>query len=99
MMTITCMIIQRRNIPQKHRSFVLTEGIKWMINPGRGDFPVGQFDAQKRLPKGRGTPSFASSACPSVVEKRLKVREEINLDLLVRQRTSIDGLSAYPQRL
>ena len=32
-----------------------------MIRPGSGDLPVGQFDAQKRLPPGRGTPSFASS--------------------------------------
>ena len=32
-----------------------------MSRPGSGDFPVGQFDAQKRLPPGRGTPSFASS--------------------------------------
>lgn len=39
----------------------LAEGIKWIINPGSGDFPVGQLDAQKRFPKGRGTPSFASS--------------------------------------
>ena len=32
-----------------------------MISPGRGDFPVGQLDAQNRLPKGNGMPSFASS--------------------------------------
>jgi len=33
-----------------------------MMSPGSGDLPVGQLDAQKRLPKGRGTPSLASSA-------------------------------------
>ena len=38
-----------------------TEGIRWMISPGRGDFPVGQFEAQNLLPNGRGIPSFASS--------------------------------------
>jgi hypothetical protein len=32
------------------------------MSPGSGDFPVGQFDAQNLLPKGSGTPSFASSA-------------------------------------
>lgn len=32
------------------------------MSPGRGDFPVGQLDAQNLLPKGKGTPSFASSA-------------------------------------
>jgi hypothetical protein len=32
-----------------------------MISPGNGALRVGQFDAQKRLPKGSGTPSFASS--------------------------------------
>ena len=39
-----------------------TEGMRWTISPGIGVFPVGQFDAQKRLPKGSGMPSFASSA-------------------------------------
>jgi hypothetical protein len=39
----------------------LTEGIKCMINPGSGDFPVGQFEAQNLFPNGRGIPSFASS--------------------------------------
>ena len=38
-----------------------TEGIRWMISPGRGDFPVGQFEAQNLLPNGRGIPSFANS--------------------------------------
>lgn len=32
-----------------------------MISPGSGVLPVGQFDAQKRFPKGSGMPSFASS--------------------------------------
>ena len=32
-----------------------------MMSPGSGDLPVGQFDAQNLLPKGRGMPSFASS--------------------------------------
>jgi hypothetical protein len=32
-----------------------------MINPGSGDFPVGQFEAQNLLPNGKGIPSFASS--------------------------------------
>lgn len=32
-----------------------------MMSPGSGDLPVGQFDAQNLLPKGRGIPSFASS--------------------------------------
>ena len=41
---------------------MLTEGIRWMMSPGSGDLPVGQLDAQKRLPKGRGTPCLASSA-------------------------------------
>ena len=40
---------------------MLTEGIKWTIRPGSGDLPVGQFDAQKRLPKGSGMPSLANS--------------------------------------
>lgn len=40
-----------------------------MMSPGRGAFPVGQFEAQKRLPKGRGIPSFASSECPHDGEK------------------------------
>lgn len=39
----------------------LTDGIRWMMSPGSGDFPVGQLDAQNRLPNGSGTPSFASS--------------------------------------
>jgi hypothetical protein len=39
----------------------ITDGIRWIISPGKGDLPVGQFDAQNRFPKGRGTPSFASS--------------------------------------
>ena len=39
----------------------ITDGIMWMMSPGRGDLPVGQLDAQKRLPKGSGMPSFASS--------------------------------------
>ena len=32
-----------------------------MTSPSKGDFPVGQFDAQSLLPNGRGIPSFASS--------------------------------------
>lgn len=32
-----------------------------MIRPGSGDLPVGQLDAQNRLPNGSGMPSFASS--------------------------------------
>ena len=40
---------------------IRTEGIMWITIPSKGDFPVGQFDAQILLPKGRGTPSFASS--------------------------------------
>jgi len=40
---------------------VLTEGIRWIINPGSGDLPVGQFEAQNLFPNGRGIPSFASS--------------------------------------
>jgi hypothetical protein len=39
-----------------------TEGMRCTMSPGSGDFPVGQFDAQNLLPKGSGTPSFASSA-------------------------------------
>lgn len=39
-----------------------TEGIMWRTRPGKGDFPVGQFDAQNLLPKGSGRPSLASSA-------------------------------------
>ena len=31
------------------------------INPGRGDFPVGQFDAQNLFPNGNGIPSLANS--------------------------------------
>ena len=31
------------------------------MSPGRGDFFVGQFDAQNLLPNGRGIPSLASS--------------------------------------
>ena len=38
-----------------------TEGIKWRTSPGRGVFPVGQFDAQNLFPNGRGIPSLASS--------------------------------------
>lgn len=33
---------------------IRTEGIKWMIRPGSGDLPVGQFDAQNLLPNGSG---------------------------------------------
>ena len=47
--------------PTDSEDRVLTEGIKWMIRPGKGDFPVGQFDAQNLLPNGRGIPSLASS--------------------------------------
>ena len=32
-----------------------------MMRPGKGDFPVGQFDAQNLFPNGRGIPSLASS--------------------------------------
>jgi len=32
-----------------------------MINPGSGDFPVGQFEAQNLFPKGNGMPSLANS--------------------------------------
>ena len=39
----------------------LTDGIRCMINPGSGDFPVGQFDAQNLFPKGNGMPSLAIS--------------------------------------
>ena len=49
-------------IPTDSEDCVLTEVIKWMISPGRGDFPAGQFDAQNLLPNGRGMPSLASSA-------------------------------------
>lgn len=38
-----------------------TEGTKCSTSPGKGVFPVGQLDAQKRFPKGSGRPSFASS--------------------------------------
>ena len=38
-----------------------TEGIRCIINPGRGDSPVGQLDAQNLFPNGSGIPSFASS--------------------------------------
>ena len=38
-----------------------TDGIRWTINPGSGDFPVGQFDAQNLFPKGNGMPSLANS--------------------------------------
>ena len=43
------------------QSCKLTDGIKCTMRPGSGDFPVGQLEAQNRLPKGRGIPSFASS--------------------------------------
>jgi hypothetical protein len=36
-----------------------------MINPGSGDFPVGQFEAQNLFPNGKGIPSFASSVIES----------------------------------
>jgi hypothetical protein len=39
----------------------LAEGIKLMMSAGKGALPVGQFDAQKLLPNGRGIPSLASS--------------------------------------
>ena len=32
-----------------------------MMRPGKGDFPVGQLDAQNLFPNGRGMPSLASS--------------------------------------
>ena len=38
-----------------------TDGMSCTISPGRGDFPVGQFEAQNILPNGSGTPSLASS--------------------------------------
>ena len=38
----------------------LAAGIKLRMSPGKGAFPVGQFDAQNLLPKGR-IPSLASS--------------------------------------
>ena len=38
-----------------------TVPMKYSNSPGRGDFPVGQFEAQKRYPNGIGIPSFASS--------------------------------------
>ena len=40
----------------------LTDGMKCKIRPGRGDFPVGQFDAQNSLPNGNGMPSLANSS-------------------------------------
>ena len=41
----------------------LTDGIslRCMINPGSGDIPVCQFDAQNLFPKGKGMPSLANS--------------------------------------
>jgi hypothetical protein len=38
-----------------------TDGMRCTISPGRGDLPVGQFDAQNLLPNGSGIPSLASS--------------------------------------
>lgn len=54
----------------RHKVETLTEGIKCTINPGSGDLPVGQLDAQKRLPNGKGMPSFASSAFGDYSEHR-----------------------------
>jgi len=38
-----------------------TDGMRCTINPGSGDFPVGQFEAQNLFPNGSGTPSLANS--------------------------------------
>jgi hypothetical protein len=61
MITITCTHSFVSMLPTDNHDCVLTEGIKCIISPGKGDFPVGQFDAQNLLPNGRGIPSLASS--------------------------------------
>ena len=58
-MTCTRSVISM--LPTDNHDHVHTEGIKWIISPGKGDFPVGQLDAQNLLPNGRGIPSLASS--------------------------------------
>ena len=59
-----------------------------MSRPGRGDLPVGQFDAQKRLPPGRGIPSFASSG-DSLKYMLRSCKTETNLGSLEMQQTSM----------
>ena len=46
-----------------------THGMSCTISPGRGDLPVGQFEAQNLLPNGSGTPSLASSGMRRDVNK------------------------------
>ena len=60
MMTITYETVLAEETGDLH-TLLRTEGIRWTIRTGSGDFPVGQFDAQNRLPKGNGIPSLASS--------------------------------------
>ena len=62
MITITCNSYIHYCLTLLFTGQELTERIRWTVNPGNGDFPVGQFDAQKRLPKGSGIPSFANSS-------------------------------------
>lgn len=47
-----------------------------MINPGSGDFPVGQFEAQNLFPNGRGIPSFASSVMKGWVRMHCDVASD-----------------------
>ena len=56
-----------------------------MMRPGKGDFPVGQFDAQNLFPNGRGIPSFASSvgskSCARISSEEI-IGDDITLALV-----------------
>jgi hypothetical protein len=66
-----------------------------MINPGSGDLPVGQFEAQNLFPNGKGIPSFASSVLKYKLGRDAML-QVANLGLLVMQQKSItDGFLSY----
>lgn len=70
-----------------------TDGIRWTINPGRGDFPVGQFDAQNLFPNGSGIPSFASSMNNDLINIPGDIRSiERSTQTLVDARLSVSLL-------
>ena len=62
-----------------------TDGIRCTIRPGRGDLPVGQFEAQNLLPNGSGTPSLASSG----------IKRDINYDGCTDNKEDVNTL-VYP---
>jgi hypothetical protein len=60
-----------------------TDGMRCTISPGRGDLPVGQFEAQNLLPNGSGTPSLASSRTRKVMNEYICMDNKENVNTLI----------------